>query len=355
MNTKNETPQDDRHPRFSLRAARMMLILWALVAWACDNAKEEPPVPPAPVDDIVYFGGGVTFSDKSRGDYRCAPKYEIFDHCFEMIDGHWYALEFNANYAGGSDVNLIVDGQKKETILTDCYSVKDAFTYVKDNKLHAYIFYFESEDKYRGVEYADGKIKSLGELQPFDRILFLREDHGDIYTMWTLNTPNFLEVGNIVILKNGTPIDERVNLQEGTSLYRMWDMEVENGNVYTFFTLKGDYYTEGGYYAVGGRKYKTTGLTNPCYGQVSDGEVIIEGYNQQPGWIKSLLWKDGNTRGILAGMPVVSPRGLKVVNGDVYYLVTCFDERSRESASTMYKNGAVIGSFPNEFSGFKVL
>ena len=53
--------------------------------------------------------------------------------CFEIIDGKWYALEYNAYISGGTDVNLLVNGEKKATILSNCSAVINA---VAKNKKH---------------------------------------------------------------------------------------------------------------------------------------------------------------------------------------------------------------------------
>lgn len=118
-------------------ASLLSLILFQ----SCKDATVEPDIPDVKEPSIVFFDnafGGVRFSGSEFEDYICEEPYVIKPDCFEIINGKWYALEYNRYFAGGSDVNLVVNGEKKATIVSNCSNVQNVVAYQQDGRLKAY-------------------------------------------------------------------------------------------------------------------------------------------------------------------------------------------------------------------------
>lgn len=315
---------------------------------SCKNSNDEPDMPIRENQAIVFFSDGVRFHGGFE-DYKCKePYYIIKPDCFEVIGDKWYALEYNAYYSGGTNVNLLVNGQKQATILSNCYSVQQAVAYKQNGRFKAYIFYFDADQKYHGIHYDNGKIEEIGGLKDFERILLVRTVNNDVYAVWNMDVNNFYEVGNIVITKNGNPVKQNLKLPSNSSVRYFRDLCVEGTTIYTFFTLHRD--KNQAYYAKDNKLVIMNGLDDVCYGQVVDGKVYGLGVTQNNGQ-KCCYWEDGKVTTIIPESAPVSPRGLVVENGSIYYLVTNY----AVDASILFRNGEECIRQDGELSGFKFI
>lgn len=320
---------------------------------SCKDSSDEPELPNEENNSIAFFpfleDGGVRFNS-GFDDYDCVFPYIVKSDCFEIIDGKWYALEYNAYISGGTDVNLLVNGEKKSTILSNCTSVQNAVAYQQDGRFKAYIFYFDADDNYHGAYYDNGEIKQIEGLTDFERILFLKVINNDVYIVWNFDVYNYYEIGNIVITKNGIPIEQNLNLPKNSYVIYFSDLCVEDSTTYMFFTLVLDGYQKQAYYAKDNRIVKMEGLHTVGYGQVVNGRVYGLGTIYNEGQF-CCYWEDGKITRIMPESSPVSPRGLVVKNGNVYYFVTNY--ALEPDASILFKNGEELIRLDGECSGFR--
>ena len=328
-------------------AALLSLILFQ----SCKDSAVEPDIPVVKEPSIVFFDnafGGVRFSGSEFEDYICEEPYVIKPDCFEIINGKWYAFEYNRYFAGGSDVNLVVNGEKKATIVSNCSNVQNVVAYQQDGRLKAYIFYFDSDDNYHGIHYDNGRIENIDGLTDFERILFIKVINDDVYAVWNFDVSNFFEVRNIVITKNGTPIPQSIELPEDFYIETFSDLCVDNSSIYTFFTIRNDkHFARRAYYAKDNNLVQMTGLQHVSYGQVVDGKVYAIGWNYEEGR-RCCYWENGE---ITKPNHDTSsePSGLVIENGIVYYLVLI------PEFSILYKDGVEYIRHEACYSGFKFI
>jgi hypothetical protein len=324
---------------------------------SCKDSSDEPEFPDKDKKSFAFFffpflnDGGVHFTS-GFDDYDCVDPYIVKSDCFEIIDGKWYALEYNAYISGGTDVYLLVNGEKKSTILSNCSAVINSVAYQEDGRFKAYIFYYDANDNYHGIFYDNGEIKQIDGLTDFERILFLKVINNDVYIVWNFDVQDVYEVGNIVITKNGTPIEQNIKLPKNSYVKYFQDLCVEGSTIYTFFTLVLDGYQNQAYYAKNNKLVKMTGLHTVSYGQVVDGIVYGLGTVYEEGQY-CCFWKDGDATRIMPESAPVSPRGLVVENGDVYYFVTNY--ALEPDVSILFKNGKEYYRLDGECSGFRLL
>lgn len=330
---------------------RFLSIISVLSVMVCLPSCEEMDLPIGNKQDIVFFSDEVTFDGGRFENYKPdEPGYSIQPSCFEVIGGKWYALEYKA-YRSWTDVNLLVNGEKKATILKGCLSVQNAVAYVQNGRFKAYIFYFDADDNYHGIHYDDGKTEEIEGLTDFERILMVRTVKNDVYAVWNLDVHNFYEVGNIVITKNDKPVEQSLTLPAGTSVWYFRDLFIDGSTIYSFLTLHKDGINKA-YYAKDNELVRMNGLEDVCCGQVVGSKVyglgIVHDDDQ-----KSRYWEDGKTTKILPESAPVSPRGLAVDKGSVYYLVT--DYSSRPCTSVLFKDGVEYTRQEKELTGFKII
>lgn len=322
---------------------------------SCKDSSDEPESPKSDKLSIAFFpfleNGGVRFCS-GFDDYESVFPYIVKSDCFEIIDGKWYALGYNAYISGGTDVNLLVNGEKKSTILSNCTAVINAVAYQQNGRFIAYIFYIDADDNYHGVKYDNGEIEHIDGLTYYERILFLKVINNDVYIVWNFDVNNVYEIGNIVITKNGTPVEQSIKLPKNSYVKYFQDLCVEDSTIYTFFTLVLDGYQKQAYYAKDNKLVKMTGLHNVNYGQVVDGIVYGLGTIYEEGQF-CCFWENGKVTRIMPESAPVSPRGLVVENGDVYYFVTNY--ALEPDASILFKNGKEYYRFNGEYQGFRFL
>lgn len=300
---------------------------------------------------IAFFADGVTFDGGPFLDYKCPNRaYSIQPSCFEVIGNKWYALEYTS-FVGGTDVNLVVNGEQKATILSNCSSVQNVVAYQKNGRFKAYIFYFDADDHYHGVHYDDGELEEIEGLSDFERILLLRTVKNDVYAVWNMDVTNFYEVGNIVITKNGKPVKQSLSLPSHSSVMYFRDLYIDGSTIYSFLTLRNQRGEDQAYYAKDNALVKMSGLDDVCFGQVVGGRVHALGMVKDGGW-QSRYWEGGKTTKILPDSAPVSPRGLVVDGGSVYYLVT---DCSSIPVSVFFKDGVEYTRKEGELFGFKFI
>lgn len=320
---------------------------------SCKDSSDEPELPNQDRISFAFFGGsyngGIRFNS-GFDDYECVVPNIIKSDCFEIIDGKWYALEYKA-YTKGTDVSLLVNGEKKSTILSNCNSVQNVVAYQQDGRFKAYIFYFDADDNYHGIFYDNGKITHIDGLTDFERILFLKVINNDVYIVWNLDVPNFYEIGNVVITKNGTPIEQNLELPKNAYVKYFRDLCVEDSTIYTFFTLQivGRNHA---YYAQNNKLVRMEGLQTVDYGQVVNGKVYGLGMVYEDGQY-SCYWEDGKVTRIMPEFSPVSPRGLVAENGNVYYCVTNYV--LEPDTSILFKNGEEYIRLDGDCAGFRLI